>query len=677
MRGLHAVILVIAGLHGFAQDKSPVVFGKVTAADFSSSLPSADTAADAVVISDVGIKTFEQRSYSTSQWDGYLKRTKRILILRKRGFEAATITIPLQNYKMENEEIKDLKAITYNLEGGKVVKAELDKNSIFKIKVSENWMAERFTLPAVREGSIIEYTYTETSPFILNNHSWALQSVYPCLWSEYMASIPPVFSYSVVKHSALPLCIETEETKDRVYLGSISGEEKTFHWAAKDIPAMKEEPFTTTVNNYLARVEVRVSGLQMKAYAVVHDPGTRTNSVYLETIRVGGVLYSWLQLDRQLLKNEHFGEDLTSTNSWLAKDMEGITAGAVDDAGKARKIYAYVRDHFTRNPTSGYLMTNTLKAVYKARSGSEAELNLLLTAMLIHEKLNAFPVVLSTRSNGFINELMPQGSALNYTVCKLRYGPVSYYLDASDPDLRFGQLPLECYNGYDVVVDTAVRYPEADLSADSVTEQKKVVVFLSNGDKGGLDGSVQSFPGIAEAAEIRKKMRTSDGEKNFRDQLRKGLMAEETVSDLEIDSLRLPDEPLVINYSYLAAMDSASDILYFTPILADRMTENPFKDAVRIYPVEMPYARDVNYILTMDVPSGFVVEEMPKSQKVLLNDGGYFEYILTQDDDQIHFRTRIRLVRANYQPQEYAELREFFAAIVKKEGEQIVFKKKK
>jgi hypothetical protein len=34
-------------------------------------------------------------------------------------------------------------------------------------------------------------------------------------------------------------------------------------------------------------------------------------------------------------------------------------------------------------------------------------------------------------------------------------------------------------------------------------------------------------------------------------------------------------------------------------------------------------------------------------------------------------------VRANYQPQEYAELREFFAAIVKKEGEQIVFKKKK
>jgi Domain of Unknown Function with PDB structure (DUF3858)/Transglutaminase-like superfamily len=357
--------------------------------------------------------------------------------------------------------------------------------------------------------------------------------------------------------------------------------------------------------------------------------------------------------------------------------MQEITAGTEDDLSKAKRIYAYVRDNFSCNTHPGYLMTNTLKSFFKAKSGSEAELNLLLTAMLDHEKLKAFPVVLSTRSNGLINELMPQASALNYTVCKFRYGALSYYLDASDPDLRFGQLPLECYNGYDVVVDTAVRYPEVNLSADSVTEQKKVVVFISNGDKGGLDGSVQSYPGVGEAAEIRKKMKDQDGEKKFRDQLRNGLTSEVTISDLEIDSLRLPDEPLVINYSCHVALDSASDILYFTPMLADRLTDNPFKDAVRIYPVEMPSARDVNYILTMDVPSGFVVEEMPKSIKILLNDGGYFEYILTEDGDQIHFRTRIRLMRANYQPQEYTELRAFFAAIVKKENEQIVFKKKK
>jgi hypothetical protein len=676
MRGLPIVILVIAGLRGFAQDKTPVVFGKVTAADFFLLLPPDDTAADAVVISDVGIKRFELRPFSQFEWDGYLQHTKRVLILKKRGFEAATVTVPLGVFKGQSEVVTDLKAATYNLEDGRVVKTELDKKSIFKIKVSENWMAERFTFPVVREGSIIEYSYTEESPFVLNNHSWPLQSIYPCLWSEYTASIPPVFSYSVLKQSPLPFCIETTEATYMTY-GLNSGEEKTFHWAAKDIPAMKEEPFTTTVNNYLARVNVRISGYQARGTAATRAVNTGQIVYYTEEIRAGGVLFNWFQLDRQLLHTDRFGADLTANNSWLDKDMKQILAGAKDDPGKARRIYVYVRDSFACNALPGYLMSNTLKEVHKARSGSIAELNLLLTAMLIHEKLNASPVVLSTRSNGFINELIPQATQLNYVVCKLRLGGESYYLDASDRGLGFGQLPVECYNGYDVVVDTTVRVLENALSADSATEKKKVTVFLTNGDKGGLDGSVQSYPGTAEAAEIRKKMKDQDGEKKFREQLASRL-TEETISDFEIDSLRLPDEPLAVSYSCHFATDSASDVFYFTPTLVDRITVSPFKAAERRYPVEMPYTKDVNYILTMDIPSGYMVDDLPKSEKILLSDNaGYFEYILSQDGDQIHFRTRLRLTKANFQPQEYGILREFYAAVVNKESEQIVFKKKK
>ena len=126
------------------------------------------------------------------------------------------------------------------------------------------------------------------------------------------------------------------------------------------------------------------------------------------------------------------------------------------------------------------------------------------------------------------------------------------------------------------------------------------------------------------------------------------------------------------------ATDSAEGNFYFTPILTDRIAENPLKDVLRIYPVEMPCAKDVNYILTMDIPGGYAVEELPKSGKVLLNNnGGYFEYILSQDGEQIHLRTRLRLAKANFQPDEYENLRTFFSAIVEKENEQIVFKKKK
>ena len=82
--------------------------------------------------------------------------------------------------------------------------------------------------------------------------------------------------------------------------------------------------------------------------------------------------------------------------------------------------------------------------------------------------------------------------------------------------------------------------------------------------------------------------------------------------------------------------------------------------------------------MSMDIPAGYVVDELPKSAKVLLNtDEGYYEYIISKDDQQIQFRSRIQLVKANYQPEDYASLRDFFAFVVKKESEQIVFKKKK
>jgi hypothetical protein len=675
MRGVFIVIVLLSGLPGPAQEKAPVVFGKVSAADFT--VPLLDTAADAVVISDVGIKRFDrgEGGYAGSRWYGYLQQTKRILILKKRGFEAATVTIPIIDFATQHEEITELDAATYNLVGGRVVKTELDKKSIFKINVSNNWTSERFTFPAVQEGSIIEYTYTLTSPFVLLNRSWPLQSTYPCLWSEYKASIPPALSYSVLSQSALPFCIETKETKQEEY-GRVYGDVKVFHWAVRDAPAMKVEPFTTTVKNYLAKVDVRISGFQTQVLAYAHDPGTKWSGTYIADVRVGGVLFNWVQLDRQLLQSDHFGADLNANNSWLDNELKEIAAGADGDLDKARKIYAYARDNFACNSNSGYLMTHTIKSVDKARSGSEAELNLLLTAMLDHERLKAVPVVLSTRSNGFIDAMAPQGSQLNYVVCKLQLGGESYYLDASDRNLSFGQLPLECYNGYDVVVDTTVNPLENALSADSVTEKKKIVVYLTNGDHGGLEASVQSYPGIAEASEIRKKMKEQNGEKNFREQLAGGLV-DQTISDFEIDSLKMPDEPLVISYSSHLPSDSTADRFYFTPSLVERMVVNPFREAERTYPVEMPYARDENYILTMDIPSGYAIDELPKSEKMALDDGGYFEYVLSADGDQIHFRTRIRLVKANYEPQDYTSLRTFFAKIVSKENEQIVFKKKK
>ncbi len=107
--------------------------------------------------------------------------------------------------------------------------------------------------------------------------------------------------------------------------------------------------------------------------------------------------------------------------------------------------------------------------------------------------------------------------------------------------------------------------------------------------------------------------------------------------------------------------------------------ENPFKSAERFYPVEMPYAMDEIYIFNMIIPEGYVLDELPQSIIIKLNEegDGRFEYRISEAEGTISMRSRIELKRTYYAPDEYEMLREFFDLIVKKHNEQIVLKKKK
>jgi hypothetical protein len=93
----------------------------------------------------------------------------------------------------------------------------------------------------------------------------------------------------------------------------------------------------------------------------------------------------------------------------------------------------------------------------------------------------------------------------------------------------------------------------------------------------------------------------------------------------------------------------------------------------------MPCATDETYLLTMEVPDGYAVDELPKQIVVKFDDEGksFFEFRIQASGETVSLRSRVKLDRAYYEPDEYESLREFFNLIVKKHNEQIVFKKKK
>jgi hypothetical protein len=649
--------------------KIPVKFGKVTPEDFKVNPAGTDSAADAVVIADFGTTFFEG---SDRGWFNLVfKRSKRIRIIKKQGFDAATVTIPIYVSGTKTEKILSLRASTYNLEGGKVIETRLDDKSIFMDKASKHWQHEKFTLPAVKEGSIIEYTYTQTSPFLFNLQPWTFQGGYPCLWSEYQVEMPNFFEYVTIGHGYLPLNSAITDTR-HVNFNMIepggSGKDERFgydddvvtrRWVMQNVPALKEESFTTTLYNYLSRVEFQLRGYSFHNTAPKDFMGT------------------WKTTCEELMKDEDFGADLGRNNPWLDDSLRVIVKGAANDHEKAEKIYAWVRDHFTCTSHRDLNISNPLKTTFRNRNGNEADINLLLVAMLRHEKIPADPMILSTRNNGFANEIYPLLAEYNYVADRVNIGGADIYLDASEPWLAFGKLPQRCYNGSARVVDKEVPALIA-LDPDSLREMKSTLVFFSRPEKGGgLVGHVTCTPGFDEACDMRERIRT-EGEQALMKKILTAYSAEMAPSNLEIDSLKQPEQPLQIGYDIALTPDSSSDLFYFNPIITDGYKSNPFKAAERRYPVEMPYSIDEIYSLSMDIPNGYIVDELPKSTKVTLNDNeGFFEYLVAKDKDNVQMRCRIQLKKAVFKPEDYSSLRDFFTYIVKKQSEQFVFKKKK
>jgi hypothetical protein len=659
--------LFFAFINSKAQEKTNVKFGKVSPEDFATKVYSIDSNANAVVIADMGSSQIVGNSKSWFSLE--FKRYRRVHLLNKNGFDIATEKIPLYSDGQNEEALSDLKAVTYNLENGKVVETKLDtKNNVFKDKINKNLVIKKFTFPNIKEGSIIEFEYTVTSDYLRNLQPWEFQGDYPTLWSEYDLRLPAFFNYVFLGQGYQKFYIQTrKETRGNFNVLIENGAERSenlsfqanvsdYRWVIKDAPALKEEGYVSTIKNHIQKIEFELTSQT--------DP--LPFHVYLS---------SWAQVADDMLKDVDFGLQLSRENGWLGDVIRPAISGTSDQLEKAKKIYAYVRDNFTCTDYSDLWLGQSLKNVLKTKNGTVSEINLFLIAMLKYAGIDADPVILSTRSHGFTYALYPVMSKFNYVIADVTIGGKQFFLDATRPRLGFGKLIPACYNGHARIINSSAT--PIDLSADSLMEKKFTSIMMNTNEKGELMGSLNQVPGYFESHEIREKVKEKGKDEFFKD-VKKAYGQDIDLISPHIDSLDNLEENIAIAYDF-KLNDQKEDLIYINPMFGEGYKENPFKSTERFYPVEMPYASDETYIFSMFIPEGYEVDELPKSVIVKLDEegDGEFEYQVSQSNGVISMRSRIQLKRAYYQPAEYDILREFFNLVVKKHNEQIVLKKKK
>lgn len=650
---------------GDNKEKSPVSFGKINVTDFESSVYSIDSAASAVILADIGSSRIEGNNKG---WFSVIHtHYRRVHVLNKAAYDLADVAINLYVDGNDQEKLIKVKANTYNLEGGKIVTSSLSSKDVFTDKSDKNHVTRKFTFSNVKEGSIIEYEYTTSSDFLFNFQPWAFQGKIPRLWSEYNVEIPEFLEYVFLSYGYHPFYIRAEKSQERQFSvhesGTASGSEryqfksnvKSIRFVMKDVFALKEEPFISTLANHISRIDFQLSG-------------------YREPLAIKRILGDWTTSCEKLLSFDDFGADLGKDNKWLDEEMTKVQVKDTSLLARVRQTFYYVRDQYKCNGTQGiYLSKAGLKNVVKAKGGNVADINLLLTAMLRYMQVEAHPVILSTTEHGIAHPFYPLLSQYNYVIVKAMVNGKAMLLDASNTSLPFGKLMPYCYNG----IARAI-YGESEpiyLNTDSLREASQVYITLAANEKGEMMGRITKHLGEHEDINTQAKLK-ADGIEGIRKEMEKSMGTEMVLDSLQVISGQDDDPKSLLKYTYVLNGND-EQLLFINPLQTEQTKKNPFVSAIRNYPIEMPYRFDETLIFNLNVPSGYTLDEVPKSMVISLDEerSCIYQYKIHVEGNKVELLSRFTINRANFAADEYPTLRSFFDLVVKKQNETIVLKK--
>jgi hypothetical protein len=199
--------------------------------------------------------------------------------------------------------------------------------------------------------------------------------------------------------------------------------------------------------------------------------------------------------------------------------------------------------------------------------------------------------------------------------------------------------------------------------------------MIYSNEKGEMIGNINQVPGIYESLSIRDKIQ-ENGLKEYLKDVENEKPSDIEISNYRVDSVENSDNQVYIRYDVKLNAEK-KDIIYLDPMFGEGFTENPFEAEKRTYPVEMPYTLDETFIARIELPREYEVEEMPKPTRINLDEEGksFFEYLIERSGPYISLRSRVKIHRSYFLPEEYKVLRDFFTIVVNKQSEKIGLKK--
>ena len=622
-----------------SQERKTAEFGKPTYQEIMMTSYDKDPEASGVVLFEKGSNSIELiRNYIL------LKKVvhRKIKVLDAKKFDQGTVNIYLYKGENDKEKLAKIKAVTHNGNLQNYVK----ETDYFSIDESERWSATRFTFPNIKDGSILEYTYTIETPFFFSFGGWYFQGDLPKMYSEFNSEIPGNYGYNRALYGNLPLVINESKIKTNCFSlpYSKTTDCEVSRYALKDIPVFQEEDYMLAKSNYISRVSFELK------YSYGSD-GTRHK--YSKT---------WKDVDKEFKNDKNVGRQLKSSNYFAGKIPEDIL-NISDDLKKAQAVYTFIQQHFTYSENLGIFSKARVKKAFDNKKGTASEINISLINALQAANLDAKLILHSTRENGLPMTSFPIISDFNYVLVLLTINDKEYILDATDKLIPFGIVPFKALNVHGRVMD----FKKGSYWKNIIPNKKNVhyvAAQLSLDEEGIINGNVSEiYTGYTAIKQRRKVVDKNESEYVSK---KENALNEVEITNYSVENAKELDKPLKEKFDITFSPETVGSKIYLFPyFLQDSFKENPFKLKDRSYPVDIGYPVSFTYILSLDLGDRYEVEKVPGNKKIKLNgDAGECVVLYGNKDGKLNLRFTFNLKTYHFKPDEYQNLKEFFNQVV-------------
>lgn len=666
MKNFLTAFFLLAFVFTNAQDFK---FGKVSEEEVHETAHPVDKDANAAVLYRK-VSTYYQ--YNSGGFVLVTDVHERVKIYNKDGFDWATKELSHYQNGSDREKIAGLKGYTYNIVDGKLKDEKLKKDGIFEEEASKYQLKTRFTMPAVTEGSVIEYQYSLLSPFVTTIDDIVLQYTIPINKIEASVSIPEFLGFKKHFNTRSPIQFAIEESSksfstikyDRVRnegrvvshsteTSQIEYNQNVYSIVKENIPALKKEAYVDYLWNYAAVLKWE---LQFTKFP---------NSI------VENYSQSWEDVSKTIYADS-YGKEL-NRSGYFDKDLDKILAGVSDPREKATRIFNFAKSKIKWNNYAGFIAENGGAKAYKQGEGNVADINLALGSMLKYAGLKTYPVLLSTKDNGI--PLFPTRKGFNYIIAAVELGDEMFLLDATEENIAFGELPERARNWLGRILLDKETSDWVDLMP-TYQSVNHYTLNLQFDDNLMLKGKNTNLLNGYYAKTFR------DSYKNINEDSYIEILEKDkgniVISDLKIENQVEVGKEItqVYNFELANGMEMINDKIYLTPLLFLAERENPFKAEKREYPIFFDFPSAETKTVNIMVPEGYEVEYLPESALFDLNGGaGTFKFITLQNGNFLRIVSELNMKNTVFTSNDYKSLKEFYAQLVTKHTEAIVLKR--